>query len=101
MTLLDLSGRTLTVGGELLELAVGTHLMTRQIEIAVSFEGAPRGTITVPVHGVDDLADGEILAKTSPQNALLIDAARATGWFETTGRRVDLGFCVAEVWRLS
>jgi len=101
MKVADLAGRELDVAGVHVTLAVRPHkhVQGALIVAAVKDDGADLGTLSVSVWGTT-LGEEELLAKTSPQNQAIIAAARATGWFEPTGETVNLGFCLAEVWRV-
>ena len=45
--------------------------------------------------------DGEIVVKTSDENAHLRDVLLARGFFEDTGRRLRAGYGVLEIWSMT
>jgi hypothetical protein len=55
-------------------------------------------TINIPE---EPLEKGEFLVKGWSENEDVIEAARASGLFVDTGRRVPAGRCQAEVWILA
>lgn len=48
-----------------------------------------------------DCQDGEIVVKTSDENAHLRDALLTRGFFEDTGRRLRSGYSVLEIWAMT
>jgi hypothetical protein len=63
-----------------------------------SEQGEPFGTFSVYVPGLE-LDEAEFAAKTWGENFTLRQVMLDTGHFEDTGRRVETGHTVAEVWR--
>lgn len=59
----------------------------------------PYATLTVNFPGAA-LNDDEIIVKTWSENEAVAAAALGTGLFEDTGKRIEAGFVVAEVWRI-
>ncbi|MDP3413930.1 MAG: hypothetical protein Q8S16_12125, partial [Polaromonas sp.] len=45
--------------------------------------------------------DGEIVVKTSDENAHLRDVLLTRGFFEDTGRRLRAGYSVLEIWTMT
>jgi hypothetical protein len=62
-----------------------------------SKDGDPYGTLSIHVPGLA-LAENEFLAKTWSENEPLRAPALGLTAFTDTGKRVPVGFCVAEVW---
>jgi len=101
----DLNNRSLAMGDGQITLVVARH-RSLDCQVVEGFREGSResssssvGTLSVAVHELV-LAPDEICIKTHPATAELVKAALATDWFEPTDRRVELGFCIAEVWRL-
>jgi len=62
-------------------------------------DGEPYGTLTCNIPDVF-LKNNEILVKTWSENEGLAKAARESGLFRDTGKRVSTGFVQAEVWEV-
>lgn len=65
-----------------------------------SLNGEPFGTLTTNIPGVTLEAD-EVIIRTWGENEQLIGPAMATGAFIDTGKRVNLRFVTAEIWKLA
>jgi hypothetical protein len=46
------------------------------------------------------LKENEVLIKNWSENEAYAEAARNSGFFKDTGRRVKTGFCEAEIWEV-
>lgn len=86
-------GRTLSV--------LRTEYMNGRIAIQLnSVGGTPFATLSVNLPSEPNPPEGCFWAKTWSENAPLRSPALRSGLFEDTGRRVQTGFVLAELWRL-
>ncbi|MNR71455.1 hypothetical protein D3C71_20810 [compost metagenome] len=78
---------------------LATTYATGHIAFAIETEeGEPCGCLSVNVPDVV-LEPGEFIAKTWAENEPLREPALATGLFQDTGKRIEVGFCEGEIWR--
>lgn len=79
------------------------HNGTPAIQAFCFDEGYPEpfGMITVNIEGVSEvLPEGEFCVKTWSENEFwAVDALKASGLYEPTGRETRAGFCMAPIWR--
>jgi|GEM_PF-4538587 len=61
-------------------------------------DGTPLATLTCNLPD-EELAEDEFFVKTWSENGPISEAARQSGLFVDTGRRVQAGYCEAEVWK--
>ncbi len=61
--------------------------------------GAPEAKLSTCVSDVS-LPEDHFLAKTWGENERISVAAMSSGLFEDTGARFEIGYCVAEVWKI-
>jgi len=66
----------------------------------VAETGEPYGKLSVNLAGRTVLKPGEIAIKTYAENQSLAAAARRSGLFVDTRKRVPVNFVEAEIWRL-
>lgn len=72
---------------------------TPAIKITTIQTDEPMATLTVCQPGTK-LAEDELLVKGWIENEPVIEACRKLNEFVDTGRRVSVGYCLAEVWKL-
>lgn len=73
------------------------------IDLAVMENGSaiePFADLTTSVRGANVEQD-ELIVKTYNENEMLREPMLASGFFEDTGKRVELPISVAEVWRFT
>ncbi len=81
-------------------LTVGEYAETGAVAVNLrSKSGIPWGSLTVNVEGTE-LAEDEILVKTWTENAFWARQLITAGFFEDTGKRIQCGFCDAEIWKV-
>ena len=61
----------------------------------------PYAVLTVWLDSTKDLGEGEFYVKTWSENSDIAEAALASGIFIDTGKRKDLGFVQAQVWKFA
>lgn len=88
----------ITIDGAELTLNLASYDNGRPA-VTVLFQGMPWSRLTINLPD-QDLAEGEIIVKTWGENQKLRAHALATGLFTDTGRRVETGFCTAEIWTM-
>jgi hypothetical protein len=86
------------VMGELVAVKETAYARGGTAIVLESEHGEPFGTFSVYIPGLE-LDEAEFAAKTWGENVTLRQVMLDTGYFEDTGRRVDTGHAVAEVWR--
>lgn len=59
----------------------------------------PFATLTVNLP-MTALEENEVIIKTWSENEPIAEAARKSGLFFDTGKRVSTGFCQAEIWKV-
>lgn len=91
--------KPIMVGKEKMQIDVGIYGNGRPCLNICSYFGEPYGKLTVNLSDIK-LKDTEICVKGWAENEKLIEAARATGYFKDTGRRIKTGFVEAEVWEV-
>ena len=92
---------SIKVSGELVDLFLARYANGRMaIVVSVSATGEPFGKLSVNL--VDEvLAPDEIAIKTYAENVALAEAARSSGLFVDTRRRIKKGYVRTELWKLS
>ena len=89
-------------GGENIAICVTTYTSDGSPAVQLYDEdGMPYTTFSTCLPTSSNLQPGELLVKTSDENADLREPMLNSGLFEDTGRRVQSGFAAAEVWRLT
>ena len=63
-------------------------------------DGSPYATLTVNLPEAPELEPGHFYVKTWEENAPVAAAVLKAGLMVDTGRRVEAGFVVAQVWQL-
>lgn len=101
LTVRDLHGRVMNTPAGKVTLAVKDHAyIVGGVVVEATREGEDTAVvISVSAHEVT-LAPDEVSIKRVDTTKELVAAAWATKWFADTGRRIELGFCVGEVWRV-
>lgn len=85
-------GRTLSV--------LRCEYVTGRVAIKLWHAGQEFATLSVNLPNEPNPPEGCFWAKTWSENEPLRKPALASGLFEDTGRRVQTGFVLAELWRL-
>jgi hypothetical protein len=92
---------TIKVDGEMVDLFLARYANgTIAVAASVADTGEPFGKLSVNLVD-EDLAPGEITIKTYAENGPLAEAARASGLFVDTRRRINKNYVRVEIWRLS
>lgn len=96
---LPLYGKTVETRYGLASVVLAVYFSGRlAISLVDEEDGEPIATLTVNDPETTLRAD-EILVKTWSENEEIAKVMAATGWFEDTGRRVQLNHVTAQVWR--
>jgi uncharacterized protein (DUF2141 family) len=92
---------SITVDGESVDLFLAQYANGSPAVVAsVAATGEPFGKLSVNL--VDEqLEEGEIAIKTYAENKAFAEAARHSGLFIDTRKRVKTGFVRVEIWRLA
>ena len=62
-------------------------------------DGEPFSTLTVNI-GNANLKENEVCIKNWSENEQFADAAKKSGYFKDTGKRIQTGFVEAEIWEV-
>lgn len=99
-----LDGKTFKIGDEVVEISTNRYSDGNRVAIRlVCTEGEDKGmpycTLTVNIPEVT-LLPGEIIIKSWEENEYAAEAAKSSGLFNDTGKRVRTGYVQAEIWEI-
>lgn len=77
-----------------------TYANQRIALAVVAQNGEPMGTLSVNIPEIP-LDPNEVFVKTWSENEVMREPALACGALTDTGKRVQLGHCVVELWKLT
>lgn len=95
-----LNGKKIKMDGQTLILQTAKYQYSGRLAIqAVTEDYEPWAKLTVNLD--EPLEEGEFFVKTWEENDPVSEAARNSGLFIDTGKRVKTGFVEAEVWKVN